>query len=454
MKRNLNVKWVSIVVFVLLTASCVKNRSEFTPDNLVVTESSNSIGCDTICIDTPTELKMTEEMIRLKKLQQDMLRVKGLRSLDYREETYDDTYWQNMFAIRELPATIKVRTIASKGSSPGYLNFYCTGKSKEVVLNNANHPVYNRFYIKILPSSSGIPYLIYSKAAETPLSVGYYNSNPNDKILMASSGESSSLWGAGWDLKQSTNYKNYYAIESQSYLGQADPNIPYSVFHYVLEAVSGNKIRYSKRVQNKGQQEFQITPDAKFTLISLEYDVEQPSVTRSTFKKTVTVKNLSEIEKSINVPFEFDELENSYFNKNSWSVNLQFANSGIKFARPTIIKGILIYPEPTAVKDATFVNTGYQNINRHISYSFPIRCKANSIAKVTATFVKYRVSTKYIAKAQYKDPDSGELRECILKGTWNGSIIEDPTEVIPKSNIVFIPLDDNDDIILEGILHK
>lgn len=454
MKKSSNVMWGFIVTCLLLMASCAENRLEFTPDNLLVSETSNSIRCDSICVDTPIELKKTEEMLRLKKLQQDLLRVGGLRSPSYPDETYDDTYWNNMFAIRELPATIKVRTIASKGSTPGYLNLYCTGKSKEVVLSNTNHPVYSRFYIKALPLSTGIPYLIYSQAAQTPLSVGYYNNKPNDKILMASNGESSSLWSAGWDLKQSTNYKNYYAIESQSYLGQVDPNIPYSVFNYVLEAVSGNKIRYSKHVQNKGQQEFQITPDAKFTLISLEYDVEQPSVTRSTFKKTVTVKNLSALEKSINVPFEFDELENSFFNKSSWNVNLQFANTGIKFARPTVIKGILISPEPMAVKDATFVNTRYQNINRHISYSFPIQCKANSIARVTATFVKYRVSTKYIAKAQYKDPHSGELRECILKGTWNGSIIEDPAEVIPTSNIVFTALDGNDDIILEGILHK
>lgn len=182
MKRILNAKWVSIVICLILTVSCVENRSEFAPDNLVGSETSNSIGCDTICIDTPTELKMTEAYAPTKKLQQDMLSVKGLRSLPQPDETFDDTYWQNMFAIRELPATIKVRTIASKGSTPGYLYLYCTGKSKEVVLSNTNHPVYSRFYIKALPLSTGIPYLIYSQAAQTPLSVGYYNNKPNGDL--------------------------------------------------------------------------------------------------------------------------------------------------------------------------------------------------------------------------------------------------------------------------------
>lgn len=200
---------------------------------------------------------------------------------------------------------------------------------------------------------------------------------------------------------------------------------------------------------------FQITPDAKFTLISLEYDVEQPSVTRSTFKKTVTVKNLSALEKSINVPFEFDELEIRFSIKSSWSVNLQFANTGIKICSTYCNKRGYSSPQrqwQSRTRLLSILDIKILIVIFHIV--FPIRCKANSIARVTATFVKYRVSTKYIAKAQYKDPHSGELRECILKGTWNGKHYRGLNEVIPTSNIVFTALDGNDDIVLEGILHK
>lgn len=98
------------------------------------------------------------------------------------------------------------------------------------------------FLIKVLPASAGVPYLIYSVAAGTPLSVGYYTNKPDEKILMASKDDSGSLMSIGWDLLQSSYYKNYYAIQSESYLGQADPNNQWSIFYYVLEAVSGNKI--------------------------------------------------------------------------------------------------------------------------------------------------------------------------------------------------------------------
>lgn len=81
---------------------------------------------------------------------------------------------------------------------------------------------------------------------------------------MAAKDESSSLMSIGWDLLRTNYYKNYYTIQSESYLGQSDPNNSWSIFYYVLEAVSGNKIRYAQRVANKAQQEFIITPDAKF----------------------------------------------------------------------------------------------------------------------------------------------------------------------------------------------
>lgn len=43
----------------------------------------------------------------------------------------------------------------------------------------------------------------------------------------------------------------------------------------------------------------------------------------------------------------------------------------------------------------------------------------------------------------------GNVRECILKGTWSGSVIEDPTEVKPEETIIYSPLDSDGDIILK-----
>jgi len=394
----------------------------------------------------PVEFKMTDEMLRLKELYKQTHSQKRASVSSY--DSYDDTYWSNMYAIRELPATIKVRTIATSGSTAGYKNLYCAGKGKEVVLNNSDDPTRNRFFIKILPATSGIPYLLYSQASKTPLLVGHYTNNPNDKILMAANEENPKNSMIGWDLLQSNNYKNYYSIQNQDYIGQSDPNNSWSIFFYVLEAVSGNKIRYAQYVSNKGQQEFQITPDAKFRLVSVEYDVESPSVSRYTFSKTATAKNTSSQERAINVPFDFYETETSFFNKSSWNVNLNFENPGIRFPRPAVVSNNVITPDSEANHDALFAGTTTQNISRHISYTYPIHCRANSIAKVTLKFVKYNVTAKYTAKAQYTD-GTGNLRECVLKGTWSGTLVENPAEIAPEATVFFTPIGDGGDIILK-----
>lgn len=422
--------------------SLVKGPSEVAES---ITQMTRSISPDSIYDGEPVEFEPTQDMIRLKELYAEMHSTQRRAPLNP-SSTYDETLWGNMYAIRELPATIKVRSKASTGSTANYVSLYCEGKSKEVTLNAGNAGDKNRFLIKVLPASAGVPYLIYSVAAGTPLSVGYYTNKPDEKILMASKDDSGSLMSIGWDLLQSSYYKNYYAIQSKSYLGQADPNNQWSIFYYVLEAVSGNKIRYAQHVNNKAQQEFIITPDAKFEIKSLEYVVNNSTPSKSTFSKTVTVKNTSAQEKAMNVPFDFYEMETSYFNRNSWNVNLNFTDDSKKFVRPTVTSGSVITDNPDAAEDAVFINSNTQNISRHIVYNHPIRCKASSTAKVTVKFVKYYVNVDYIVKAQY-EVKAGDLRECVLKGTWSGYVIEDPNEITPEDKIEFTPIGGGDIIL-------
>ena len=422
--------------------SLVKGPSEVAES---ITQMTRSISPDSIYDGEPVEFEPTQDMIRLKELYAEMHSTQRRAPLNP-SSTYDETLWGNMYAIRELPATIKVRSKASTGSTANYVSLYCEGKSKEVTLNAGNAGDKNRFLIKVLPASAGVPYLIYSVAAGTPLSVGYYTNKPDEKILMASKDDSGSLMSIGWDLLQSSYYKNYYAIQSESYLGQADPNNQWSIFYYVLEAVSGNKIRYAQHVNNKAQQEFIITPDAKFEIKSLEYVVNNSTPSKSTFSKAVTVKNTSAQEKAMNVPFDFYEMETSYFNRNSWNVNLNFTDDSKKFVRPTVTSGSVITDNPDAAEDAVFINSNTQNISRHIVYNHPIRCKASSTAKVTVKFVKYYVNVDYIVKAQY-EVKAGDLRECVLKGTWSGYVIEDPNEITPEDKIEFTPIGGGDIIL-------
>lgn len=431
---------------IMLLLGCTDAMQEVVEMNVAQNSKSPLTRASTFEVETDTTTQSLVETPEMKNLKEQYLRIhsKRKRAALMPNDEYDDTYLSNMDAIRELPSTIKVRSIASNGSNNGYTNFYCDRKGGEVTLNNMNDMIRNRFYVRILPATSGIPYLIYSVATKTPLTVGYYTRNPNEKILMASQDESD-LYIASWDLLSTQYNKNYYSIQSMTYIGQSDPNDNWSIFHHVLEAVNGNKIRYAKRVLNKPQQEFVITPDQKFDIVSLEYDVENPTIGKSTFTKTMAVKNLSSQERELNVAFDFYENENSYFNRNPWNVNLLFNNNDVLFSRPSVVGGYVISPE--GKPDAKFIFNGYQNISRRITYQYPIRCKASSVAKVTLTFVKYNVTVKYTAKAQCTV--DGNVRECILKGTWSGSVIEDPNDIKPEATIVFSSIGTGGDIPLD-----
>lgn len=152
--------------------------------------------------------------------------------------------------------------------------------------------------MKILPASSGIPYLIYSNASKTPLSVGYYTNNPNNKILISAKDNSGSLFSASWNLLPSSYYKGYFTIESESYLGQSDPDNMWSVFNYVLEAKGNNKLGYGQPVNNKAQQEFMITPTCDFNLTDLKFDLDNATVTEGQLLPTTfSLTNIDYFEK-------------------------------------------------------------------------------------------------------------------------------------------------------------
>lgn len=190
--------------------SLVKGPSEVAES---ITQMTRSISPDSIYDGELVEFEPTQDMIRLKELYAEMHSTQRRAPLNP-SSTYDETLWGNMYAIRELPATIKVRSKASTGSTANYVSLYCEGKSKEVTLNAGNAGDKNRFLIKVLPASAGVPYLIYSVAAGTPLSVGYYTNKPDEKILMASKDDSGCL---NKDINASFSWKSNSASGNLSF---------------------------------------------------------------------------------------------------------------------------------------------------------------------------------------------------------------------------------------------
>lgn len=170
----------------------------------------------------------------------------------YYPET-DEFYSSNMYAVRELPFALKVRG----GGVAGQPYLSTQGMRKELTLSAYSS---SKFYLKILPPSSGIPYLIYSKSYNKPLVCGQYNNAPNNKLVFV--WDSEDISSGSWDLIPST-YKGYFNIENQTYLGTADPNNPWSVFNYSIEVKSNGQVGYAK-YNKQPQQEFLLEFQDKF----------------------------------------------------------------------------------------------------------------------------------------------------------------------------------------------
>lgn len=76
-------------------------------------------------------------------------------------------------------------------------------------------------------------------------------------------------------------------------------------------------------------------------------------------------------------------------------------------------------------------------------------CKKN--IKVKAHFIKYNISTKFIAKAQITDKNNN-VREVKITGTWTALLYENPNQIKPQyDDPAYTSIGDPDDpIIIAG----
>ncbi len=397
--------------------------------------ATRSIDSDTLDLGELVCLEQTPEMERLKFLYDE---VKSRDSLSSRivgtpGSNVDEFFSSNIYAIRELPINIKVRSIAS-GESSSYCYLSCSGAAQEVTLGNSQYYNQSKFYLKIPPAIAGIPYLIYSNVSNTPLCVGHYTSNPDQKVLMSAEVDSGIPYTASWDLLPATT-KGYFAVQSESYLGQSDPDNPYSVFCYVLEAKSGNKLGYSKRVSNKAQQEFKIEPVYSFTLETLEYKLNNAVVSSTAPAQTVVSRtNITDFEKSEDIDVILRGAETSVFQNIEGTLAVNVCNPNeLKFQRPIPIAGLARLHE--VIPDAEYISGVTRHFTRTVSRSTYINMPPRSYLELTARFQKFILRVPYVITAKYEDC------EVKLNGIWTGSIIANPDYYPPTFEAHLYDLD-------------
>lgn len=429
---------MSLLLASLFTVSCTNEMDE---DEFLKNSSENisltrSCSNDTLDLGELVCLEETEEFLNLKRSYEEIHsrnnRVKALST------TADDFFSSNVYAIRELPITIKVRSVAS-GSTTGNVYLFCDGAGKEVTLGNSSSAAGSKFYLKILPASSGVPYLIYSNISKTPLSVGYYTNSPDNKILMSAKDNSGSLYSASWDLIPSS-YKGYFSIQSESYLGQSDPNDSWSIFYYVLEAKSNNKLGYGQRVNYKAQQEFLICPTATFILENLTFDLDNATVTSSTpIAKVTSLVNTHEYITNTPITVVVEGEETSNFNETAGTLKLNISSlSTTKFPRPRPIAGKAVLMDDT-IEDAIY-SSSTQKFSTKVEYQTSIEMKPRSLLQLTTKFKTFILNVPYTATAKYSD------REVKVKGIWRGYAIANPEYNAPINEARFYDLETGEEL--------
>lgn len=329
-------------------------------------------------------------------------------------QSADQTLSENLFALERYPIMLK-STSANK-----YLTV--NGAWEEVTLishdNKNTIPDELRFYIRNFPASSGIPYMIYSVKSNTPLCVGYYTNNPDEKILLTQQKGDSDIYSATWDIYPATT-SNYgeaksngaVVIESQSYLSQGTGG-SWDVYWNVWKATNDGKMRYG-RYTRSSDQEFIIQPIGTFMINSIEY-VDAYNVKKTlgyTSPKTEVLTNTDPLsEKVDDFVFTVNVQETSRFNEQK---GIDFDTTPIEnFYHPVIEKDGTIILNPSTSSLVPYDR--YSEWTKPIKIDEPVTIPPSYKAVLTYQLEYYTVEVNYIAKATVGD------KTIKLPGKWVG----------------------------------
>lgn len=213
-------------------------------------------------------LSLTDSIVQLK--EEDFPKVNKVR-----QYSFDDVY-NMMHQLDGVPIQIQ-STQFNMGNNT--LEFVSPGK--ELKLASFSKGKSNQlFYIKILPASSGIPYLLYTwnpSGDSYPIGVGSYTSDPDRYVVYAKDSNTGSLFGFAWDFMYA-NSKDGFVIENQDIIGQGSGGWM-DIYYYSISASNGNLTM--ERTNKGANQEFVIIPDYTFKVTDLEFYYDEAQIANS-----------------------------------------------------------------------------------------------------------------------------------------------------------------------------
>lgn len=300
--------------------------------------------------------------------------------------------------------------IQTKDAFFGNNTFQSQGKGKEIVLkpysaNNNNQ----LFYLRFLPASTGIPYLIYSTQEQLPIGAGSYASNPSKYVLYTQAANSTSLYGFSWDFAANTTKDAYYFI-NQDLLGSGGGS-PWDIFNYCLDYT--NAVISFVRPSNSVNQQFTIVPNDIFRLESIQY-INDGTATLAQIPDFVTnwsYTNGTSVQQSITTSFGQKASKTSSFqNQSTFSTKI---TATVKAGIPFVANGE-ISTEVSASLQHTYGESETTEDTRN--YDIPLLVPAMTRVTASATVTRYNLNVKYIATLRGINTN----KIIHVNGTWSG----------------------------------
>lgn len=327
--------------------------------------------------------------------------------------SYDDyiEFKRGLDQLDNIPFYLKVK---GNSTSKQFLN--ATNKGSELTVQTYKANSNQQFYIKVLPASSGIPYLIYSKQTNTPIRVGAYASSPNVKVLYASQDVSGTLFGASWDFRQGEYSPESYVIENQDYPQQGSSGLWYDIYYNVI-SVNDAKISFSKYTKSP-RQEFEIIPVETFQIQSIKFNIDASAVLTKLPEIVLIDRFTNNGPVDQTHKFTLTEIitETSTFTrKTTYNVS---ASTEIKAKVPFIASG-KITTSISFGQEYTYGRS--ESLSRTISREYPIVVPAGYNAEVTLSLLKYNMDVEY--EATCRGLTSGKI--ITIKGRWTGVNVQE-----------------------------
>ena len=394
-----------LLAILLLTVSCTSDNSQILLKEGLMQKTKVAKINDTISVDSIVPVRGDRNSLKM--------------TLPLTRSGYDDSnnLSEELYQLNEIPIYLQVQ-----GNTSDRRFLSASGKGRELTVEKFNdNAVEQEFYLKILPATSGIPYLIYSKNTGTPIRLGEYTKKPDVKVLYASNDATGDLFGASWDIKRGQYTKDSYIIENEDYPRQGSSGSWYDIYYSVI-TVNDSKISFEK--YNKlPQQEFAIIPVEKFKVESITFNTDasatlakMPSIIHSdgfTNNGPISQNHTFSITDTYN--------ESSTFNRTtSYNVSL---TTNLKVKVP------FISDEKITISNSSSEEYTYGKKEEHaktIAYTYPVVVPKYSQANMSLTLYNYTMDVDYVATCV--GLSSG--RKIKITGRWYGVQVQESNAVL------------------------